>query len=347
MGPKRLAAAVSVAMVLAALPACKPRSAEVTSPWPVATSERTVAKPPVPPRWPLTGLDAPSAEETARRVISVKIENNPAAKPQVGLDQADVVYESLAEGGITRFNAIFHSKQPSYLLGPVRSARLSDLDIVPQYGAMFAFAGANGIVYAKILAAGLQELAETGGKDAYTRVSGRKIPHNLFIDLAEARAVGKAKGWPVTQGIRPFAFDKRSPEGTPTVTVISVPFSETAKARWQYEPATRRYLRWDRGKPHVDGQTKQQYSARNVVVMWAKTTTTSKVDAAGSPTLDIDLSGKGRATVFRDGMKIEGEWQASADSPPEFRAPDGSAVKLAPGSTWFQVIPTSQNISWQ
>ncbi|TLM76683.1 MAG: DUF3048 domain-containing protein [Actinobacteria bacterium] len=343
-----MAAALLAALALGALPACKPAPAVVTSPWPVAMKERTAAKPPVPPRWPLTGLDAPDATAITRRVISVKIENNPAAKPQVGLDQADVVYESLAEGGITRFNAIFHSNQPAYLLGPVRSARLSDLDIVPQYGAMFSFAGANNVVYTKIRSAGLQELAENGGStDCYERLKTRKAPHNLFIDLAKARTVGAAAKWPTTQTVRPFSFLRRSAEATPPVTIINIPFSDQAKAKWQYDPGTNLYLRWDRGTPHTDGETKKQLTARNVVVMWTKTTTTAKRDVAGSPTLDIELAGKGKATVFRDGVKIEGEWSAGADAPPEFHDADGTVIKLGTGNTWFQVIPTNQTITWQ
>ena len=88
--------------------------------WPEADTERTVAKPAEPPRWPLTGLEAPSAEAITQRVVSVKIENSAEARPQTNLQLADVVYESVTEGGITRFNAIFHSQAPE-VVGPVRS----------------------------------------------------------------------------------------------------------------------------------------------------------------------------------------------------------------------------------
>lgn len=341
----RLASAPMAALVLLALAACTPTPAALTSPWPVATAERGVPKPPVPPRWPLTGHDAASEEVVRRRVVSVKIENSPDSKPQVGLDRADVVYESLAEGGITRFNAIFHSNAPDYLVGPVRSARLSDLHIVPQYGALFVFSGANAMVDSKVNAAGLENLSEdTGVAACYTRVLSRRAPHNLFVDIDDARSVAASKGWPTSRTVSPLAFGRGSAEETPHVGVIGVPFSDQAKARWQYDDANGVYLRWDRGKPHTDGETGKQLSAKNVVVIWAKTTTTGKRDVAGSPTLDIDLSGKGRATLFSDGVKTEGEWMAGKDAPPVLRKADGSSIKLAPGNTWFQVIPTNANI---
>jgi len=114
----------------------------VVSNWPGATGERPAPKPAEPLVWPLTGLTAPSSEAISSRVVSVKIENSREARPQAALQSADVVYESVTEGGITRFNALFHSQAPT-TVGPVRSARLSDTDIVPQYKALFCFSGAS------------------------------------------------------------------------------------------------------------------------------------------------------------------------------------------------------------
>ena len=154
-----LVAVIVLALVLVAggLLACKKQDPEVVAAWPEADTERTIAKPAEPPRWPLTGLEAPSAEETVQRVVSVKIENSSESRPQTNLQLADVVYESVTEGGITRFNAIFHSQAPENV-GPVRSARLSDTYIVPQYHALFGFSGASPTVNAAVNAAGIENL---------------------------------------------------------------------------------------------------------------------------------------------------------------------------------------------
>ena len=131
-----LAAAIALSIALSA--GCTADTpATVTSAWPEADSERTVPKPASLVRWPLTGLPAPDAAATRARAVGVKVENSPESRPQSGLDQADVVYETLTEGGITRFNAIFHSNACE-VVGPVRSARLSDVYLMPQYQALFA-----------------------------------------------------------------------------------------------------------------------------------------------------------------------------------------------------------------
>ncbi len=327
-------------------PGCR-AAVEVTSPWPVAEGERVVPKPPVPPRWPLTGLDAPSEPAVLRRVVSVKIENSPAARPQSGLAAADVVYESLAEGGITRFNALFHSQAPSSA-GPVRSARLSDLHIVPQYGALFVFSGASGSVNSRIRAAGLPNLSQDAGvSKGYTRVRNRRAPHNLYIDVAVAREVGVERGHDAERPIRALAFDRSVLPTMTQVVGISVPFSPASRASWAWDAPSRTYLRSDNGKPSTDAVTGARLAARNVVVMWAKTTEVEKRDVTGSPTLDISLSGTGRVTVFRDGLRFDGMWIAEKGAPPQFKAEDGTAIKLRPGNTWVQVIPTTANIAME
>lgn len=321
---------------------------KLASAWPRADSERSVARPAEPPTWPLTGLPAPSADAPAKtRIVSVKIENSPQARPQSGLQSADVVYESITEGGITRFNCMFHSTDPGEV-GPVRSARLSDIYIVPQYDALFAFSGASGVVNAAVKAAGLQNLSQDVGVTyGYRRSSQRAAPHNLYLTLAKAREEGIKRGYPATQVLRPLQFERRATEGTPTVTQVTVPFSPANTSQWTWDPATDAYLRANNGKPHLDALTGKQISAKNVVVMWARMDATAKHDVAGSTTYDIILTGSNRATVFRNGMRFDGTWSATKDHPPVFTASDGTAIRLAPGNTWFEVVPTGVNITMQ
>ncbi|MBA4370158.1 MAG: hypothetical protein C0418_01080 [Coriobacteriaceae bacterium] len=341
----RALAALCLSIALVAVVGCR-APAEVTSPWPKTDAERVVPKPAEPSRWPLTGLDAPSDAAVSRRVVSVKVENAPEARPQTALQFADVVYESLVEGGITRFNAVYHSQSPP-LIGPVRSARISDTHIVPQYHALFVFSGSSSSVGAKIRKAGIENLSEDAGiTKCYTRVTFKSAPHNLFVNIEKARQVAKSKGWPTTQKLRPFAFERRSRPGTFTVTRITVPFSPANKVVWMYDAKARTYKRVNNGKPHMDAATEKQLEARNVVVLWAKTHATGSRDAAGTTTLDINLTGSGRATLFRGGQRFDCTWAANG-SPPVLKAEDGSTVRLAQGNTWFQVVPTNINIAMQ
>ena len=336
---------VVLIIALAVVPGCGAEEPGVVDSWPEAGNERTIPKPPEPVRWPLTGLEAPSAEVVTHRVISVKIENSPAARPQTNLQLADVVYESITEGGITRFNAIFHSQFPD-VVGPVRSARLSDTYIVPQYHALFAFSGASGSVNAAVKRAGIENLSQdVGVTRPYTRSSARPRPHNLYADVTKLLAEGELRGMSTTQTDIGLEFDRKSVDATPSVTAISIPFSQANKVEWTYDAGTGTYLRVNNGKTHTDAGTGSQLSAKNVVVMWAQHR--SAGTTSGSTTYEIVLAGSGRATVFHDGQRYDGTWEATRDAPPVFKAADGTAIKLAPGNTWFQVVNTSVNIAMQ
>lgn len=346
MTRRMLVMTLTVILAMTALTGCK-KQAEVVASWPAADSERSVVKPAEPPRWPLTGLEAPSAEAVTQRVVSVKIENSPEARPQTNLQLADVVYESVTEGGITRFNAIFHSQSPD-LIGPVRSARLSDTYIVPQYHALFGFSGASPSVNAAVNAAGIENLSEDEGvTKPFQRVKGKSAPHNLFASVPEFRLEGERQGMPTTASVTGFAFDRSaSAETTPVVTGITIPFSNANTVVWTYDPATRTYLRVNNGKAFTDAGTGKQVHATNVVVMWAQHKNASS-DVVGSTTYEIVLTGSGRASVFRNGQLYECTWEAAADAPPVFKAPDGTLVKLSPGNTWMQVIRPDVNITME
>ena len=323
-----------------------PTAIEVSSPWPVADVERVVARPAGPPVWPLTGTAAPSADAPIElRIVSVKIENSPAARPQSGLQSADIVYESITEGGITRFNAMFHSQVPE-TVGNVRSARLSDVDIVPQYHALFAFSGANGQVNSQIRNAGIENLSEDAGvRSGYTRSSSRAAPHNLYLDLAKMREEALRRKMTATQTVAPLAFGPKSVEASVPISYVKVPFSPANTVEWTYDADRDVYVRVNNGSVHTDALTGEQISARNVVVLWAKMTTASRRDSAGSSTYDIELVGSNRCSVFRNGTRLDGTWNATADKPPVFKAEDGTVIRLAPGNTWFQVVPTNVNIT--
>lgn len=329
-------------LLMASATGCKgSEKAETTTPQPVANKERVVPEPPAPPVWPYTGKDAPNSAAVQKRPLSVKIENLRPARPQTGLAAADVVYETKVEGGITRFNCIFHSDVPKSV-GPVRSARLSDLWIVPQYDAIFAFSGAHRSVRDKIAAAKLPDLSQGKAASPYSRNSSRSAPHNLYMNTTKAYAAAKKKGFALTADLEPLQFLAHSEESTDAVTKITIPFSDYQTTKWSYKDGS--YRRSNGDTPHTDTITGKQITADNVVVMWAKYTD-AKRQSHGSTTFDIDMGGEGRVSVFRNGARYDGTWIADRDTPPVFKDDKGLPIKLAPGRTWFEVIPLDGKIS--
>ncbi|MFA5843323.1 MAG: DUF3048 domain-containing protein [Coriobacteriia bacterium] len=339
----RVSSALALAILLLVPGCAAPKKATIGSPWPRAERERVVERPAEPPRWPLTGLPAPDEASTHARVVSVKIENSRPARPQTGLDQADVVYETLTEGGITRFNALFQSKAPA-VVGPVRSARLSDTNIVPQYGALFAHVGGNSGVIRRLRALHVQDLDQYFNPSPYWRSSARSMPHNMYLSIVRLRALARRKGFSATQSVTPFAFERATAPATSPVAAIEVPFAPDNRVQWAWDASSKSYLRSIDGRPHIDKETRRQYRATNVIVLWTRIDQTVR-DRLGNPTLEIRLTGSGRVAVFRMGRRYDGTWSAGASAPPVLRAEDGTLLRLSPGTTWVQVLPTSVNIS--
>jgi hypothetical protein len=344
MRPRVIATALCAVIALSLTGGCTAPKA-IESAWPPATFERVVPRPAGSIRWPLTGLPAPSADAIAVRVVSVKIENMVAARPQTGLDKADIVYETVTEGGITRFNALFQSQTPA-TVGPVRSARPSDFSIVPQYHALFAHCGGDAAVRAKLKDRTLfDDMDQFFNPRPYRRAADRPAPHNLYLDIAKLRvAAVQDRGYAATATIAGLTFAESPAPATVSAGLVTVPFSSSNKVTWKFDPVTGVYGRSINGKPHVDKVSRKQYVARNVVVLWALT---KKYAAAGatSQVLEIQLTGTGRASVFRDGQRFDGTWQASATAPPVLRDSAGRVIALGAGNTWFQVIATGQTIT--
>lgn len=282
--------------------------------------------------WPLTGLAAPSEAATRVRVISVKIENAPAARPQDGIAAADVVYETLTEGGITRFNVLYHSRAAERV-GPVRSARLSDLHVVRQYRAVFARAGANSSVEQRIRAEGIEDIDALRDPGAFERSAERRAPHNLYTGIPRLREIAREKGFPAEEDPPVLRFGD-APAGGSEIAEFGLPFSQASLVRWTWDAKAGGWRREINAEAQVDDGSRQPYSFENVVVLFV---TTSETGRPG--TLDIDLAGSGEALVFRDGRRYDGRWSAGEDSPPRLVTDTGEALPLAKGKTWFEVVP--------
>jgi hypothetical protein len=297
--------------------------------------------------WPLTGEQAPSGDATRARVVSVKIDNSSAARPQAGLADADVVYESLAEGGIPRFNALFHSTLPERV-GPVRSARLSDTYLVPQYSALFAFSGANHTVRGAIASAGIDDLGMESYPALYERDAARPAPHNVFASVVGLQAAAADAGYEMAVAPRGLVFGEITAEladAAPVAARLDIPFAGGNDATWMWDEEARAWLREVAGVPHVDEGSDAPYAAANVIVLYAETVETGMRDAAGSVVLDIRLDGSGGAIVLRGGRRYDVAWTSSPDTPPRFTAADGVEFSLAVGKTWIEVLPPGYELT--
>jgi hypothetical protein len=216
--------------------------------------------------------------------------------------------------------------------------------VVPQYDGLLYFSGRSGSVGAVLKKHKIPDLEHGRAPSVYYRVSNRSAPHNLMMKTSKAYGAAEKRGYRVLSEAKPLQFDRRPVEATPTVTSIKIPYSQANKVEWRYDEDKRLYKRWNNGDVHRDAATGNQVSARNVVVMWAKYSEATQ-DMVGSVTWDIRLGGEGRVSVFRDGQRHDGTWTASRDTPPRFTDEDGKPIKLAPGRTWFQVIPLDGKIT--
>lgn len=309
---------------------------------------------------PLTGVEA--RQDIERPVLAVKIDNAPVARPQAGLESADIVYEELAEGGITRFLAIFHCSDAGNL-GPVRSARNVDPDILVEYGpVLFGHSGAAPAVLKKVESTrGVSDLRHGTHGDAYRRERSRKAPSDLFTSTENLRGLDEAEGvkGPPRTGLE---FDKAvleqpsSPaaKGTPGGTSppaqaaapgTSVSFSYSGAGntvRYTYDAAGKKYSRFNGNAPH-NAAGGGQLSAVNVVVLKVRVTAGQGIDAAGSRSPEISVVGDGEAIVLRGGTSVTGRWSRSGLSDRTTLTDSaGKPLKLAPGNTWIHLLPTDR-----
>jgi Protein of unknown function (DUF3048) N-terminal domain/Protein of unknown function (DUF3048) C-terminal domain len=298
-----------------------------------------------PARFPLTGLPAGDAALRARPALSVKIDNIAAARPQAGLNQADVVVEEPVEGGLTRLFATWQSKDAAEV-GPVRSARPVDALLLRQLGpSLFAFAGASAGVFQVIRrASGATLLDSSSAPGAYRRVSDRTAPHNTFTSTAALYAAGRRVNPKLGPPRDLLTFGARQSAAAKAVRTARLQFSPSARSSWQWTGKS--FVRSQDGTADklVDGST---VSSDNVVVLSVAVRPSGNVDVLGNPTPDPDLIGSGRAWVLRDGTMVAGTWRrAATESETRLLGADGQPIPLHPGRTWIELLPAPQQPSF-
>jgi len=295
-----------------------------------------IAAPPAPPTCPLTGKAPPHGVVPGRPVVAVKVENLPEARPQAGLQDADIVYEEPVEGGITRFIVLYQCRDAGRV-GPVRSGRTTDPGILVQYGhPILGYAGGAGPVVRAIDEAGLIDENFLVAEGAYTRDPNRAAPHNLYTGTKKLYAAGRSKAGapdPV------FTYDPDLPERSRRVRTVHLGFSSYSDVYWRWNPGKHRWLRFHGEVPHTL-ESGVQVSAANVVVQVVEVVPGAIVDAAGNPSPEVGLTGGGKAYVFRDGRMIVGHWERDRLSEvTRFVTRSGEDIALSPGPTWVELLP--------
>ncbi len=285
----------------------------------------STVRPTVRPPSGLTGYPA----GIGRPQLAVKIDNTRPAFPQVGVADADIVYLEEVEGQLTRLLAIFSSRLPD-VIGPVRSARETDLDLLAQFGRVdFAFSGANRGVQQLVAAAPVQEVSFDAVPAAYHRDYGRPSPYNLFLRPDRALAAKPA----AVAGDIGLRFAAAAPTAGRSSGGFSVRFGPYASVAVRYD--TRRHA-WQIA---VDGRSGGA-SAANVIVQYVQVTKSRFHDVLGNVTPYTVSVGGGAATVFRDGRAVPARWsRPKVSDGTRFLGPGGADVALRPGQTWILLVP--------
>lgn len=285
----------------------------------------------------LTGQ--PDTPDVAGRPnTAVVIENYYDARPQTGLSQADVVYEALAEGGITRYMAIFHTQQPS-VMGPVRSVRTYFVDWSLENDAPLAHVGGNADALDEIGPLGMKNMDEFSNGGYFYRTSDRVAPHNMYTTSALLAKLEQALGYAKPSAAQPLAqFKDDKPDKQAPHPTIDINYSYNGfQVEYRYDPATNTYLRYLAGRPDIDRGTGQQIRVKNVVAEMMPTS--YGLTRIGEQTVIMQTVGQGQVVVFRDGDAVVGTWKKDSHAArTQLLDAAGQPIALDRGNTWFAVI---------
>jgi len=308
--------------------------------------------------WPLSGRPL-AGGDPKRRPILAKIDNHPLARPHYGINQADLVFETIVEGYATRLAAIFQSQDPK-TIAAIRSARLTDRSLAPMVRGALVYSGTS--AFEKPL---IQQDARDGKYldlsadyySQYQRFPDRPGPYNMYTSTTDMRAIVKQLDpKPVDVPRWAFLSGAHTPQdggmtGALPAVELTVPYREdVALVTYKYDAAARTYARWQNisSKPAqtVDALDGKPVAATNVVVLYTDIVDVPEiVDAAGFTSFNMRLTGTGAASVFRDGLRLDASWSRANDNAPFAFASGTTPILLAAGQTWIEVIPIGWVVS--
>jgi hypothetical protein len=338
---------------------CTPASTPIAAPSPTVdklyAAEDTLLRTGPGPAGPLSGL--PTRPDLAnRRPIAVVIDNlAPDARPQAGLNRASLVFETLAEGGVTRLMAVYLERDAP-VVGPVRSARIYFNAWASSIHAIYAHAGGNSDALYQLLnmpnVTNLDDLdlvrAPGSQGPPFSRSPYRAVPHNLYTSTTALRAYAAQAGATVA-GDFPASLPHRVPSPLfhrPQTAWIDVTFSSYAyDVHWAYDRSTNTFARFVAGTAQIDAISRRPIAPSNVVVLF--TPVTPDHDAFTPEGVNVHATGSGDALYFRDGHVVKGSWRkVSTNGPLQLLGARGSPARLNPGQTWIEVVALGSSVAY-
>jgi hypothetical protein len=278
-------------------------------------------------------------------VLLAMIDNHPNANPQSGLLDADIVYEMMAEGGITRYLAVFYSKKPE-LIGPIRSARYYFVQTAKAYNAPYAHVGGHDTAFRMIDELKVPDVCSVRNSgSSFWRDRSRKMPHNTYTSADELLQVADRRKLPLTP-LTPFPSGE-APDGGEAAERLELTYSESKSFTYKvvYEFVAGEYRRYINGKEHCDKATGQQLAAGCVVVL--EVPQRSVVDSKGVLISEVELIGQGNALFCRDGQVFRGTWRKGKPQEHFSFTYQGETMPLSEeGPIWIQVVASLKNVSY-
>lgn len=290
--------------------------------------------------YPLTGEG--TDEPSTNRIVSVMVNNHPAARPQSGLSQADIVFEILAEGQTTRFMAMFQSETPE-VVGPVRSARPYYFNLADDYGALYVYHGAAGFIEDMLRSGAADHLNGSyydNNGHLFNRGSFRVAPHNSYLTLAAVPEVAGNQGYSMEVEHRPLSFLTEAEfDQIPGESVSEISFNYGRESvRYRYDETNETYSRYNGEQQTIELNDETPIELNNVFII---ETGHQVIDNAGRR--EVDLASGGNAYLLQKGTLQKIQWQ-NIDG---YLLPvkDGEVVPFVPGKTWVNVIPSSPGLA--
>jgi hypothetical protein len=333
----RLLATMAMTLGVASVAACggNNQPVKLAGSTPTAKASATAAPTAAP-----TPVPTIVAGATYKAPAIIQVENLNAARPQSGLSSANVVYEYSAEGGISRFSAIYYS-QPKGQVGPVRSARLISPVLIRQYGGVLIYSGSSGYVYSRMGTWGTPRFEETSAGPDMFRISSRPAPHNLYTDGGRVEDLVHKSNRPA---VSYTLWDRSVASGGQPITGFTVPVSPSERPSWGWNAAAGGF---QRSEPDtgvfIDADNGQPITVPTVVVMQvpANLNKDDIEDGCCTPGWEYFLSGTGPAQVMVNGQAFNATWSATEfGGPPKFTLANGAAAPIAAGNVWIEVVPT-------
>lgn len=291
---------------------------------------------------PLTGGQVVDEGATRRHVTAIMIENSPDARPQSGLKDAGVIFEAVAEGGITRFIALYQEGRPG-LIGPVRSVRPYYVEWAAGFDPAVAHIGGSARALQMIRSGSYGvDMDQFFNAGTFWRATDRYAPHNVYTSFDRLDALAAANQKTTSS----FTFTPRIDEkkATPTASRININVSSGVfDVDYEYDASTNSYVRKQGGEAHTDREGGQLQP--KVVVAMRVAMSHAFEDGNRE---QITTTGSGQAYVFQNGVVQEVTWsKADAKSPLVFTSADGKPVSFVRGQTWITALATERNVSWQ